>query len=369
MAQVENALKEAALEDASMEVGLDPTTTPPGTGLPQTNNPGTAAVTASIKADPDTASDTNASMEVKKDRRKVLPNTFSREQEGGLEEWKPTLLQNKAKEFPDRTYDQLMQWSTNQRTIYGKVTAPGTKTGSAGSTLTERNRWIEEKWRFLPGHIVPVVTRTSAPKEQHIIDHASDDPVEGTSTPRPSTSQQHRSRQISSIDLTTPGGAEEGTDGNIIRSLNDTVRDGIQLLEEGRLRTNIVTQRAVDFCQVIMEEEITEDHWDFIWIMINGAIAFRNKKLMKARACEAQRPVVPQPRPPRFYHQYADRTYGMPRAMGAQPQFRAEQRHSSSPLMFTEQQPGRDSPLPFYGEGCAQTPSQEGTDYFTDSDF
>ncbi|XP_055497622.1 uncharacterized protein LOC129700876 isoform X2 [Leucoraja erinacea] len=219
-----------------------------------------------------------------------------------------------------------MQWFTNQRTIYGKVTALGTKTGSADSALTERNRWIEEKWRPLSEHIVCVVTRTSAPKEQHINDHASDDPLEGTSTPRPSTSQQHHSRQISSIDLTTPGGAEEGTDGNSIKSLNNTVRDGIKLLEEGRLRPNSLTQRAVDFCQAVMEEEITEGHWDFVWNMINGAITYRNKKLMEARAPEAQRPLVPQPRPPHFYHQYTDRTYGLPHAMGAQPQFRAEQR-------------------------------------------
>ncbi|XP_055521156.1 uncharacterized protein LOC129715310 [Leucoraja erinacea] len=263
-----------------------------------------------------------------------------------------------------------MQWFTNQRTIYGKVTALGTKTGSAGSKLTERNRWIEEKWRFLSGHIVRVVTRTSAPKERHIIDHASNDPAEGTSAPRPSTSQQHRSRPMSSIDLTTPGSAEEGTDGNIMRSLNNNVRDGLQLLEEGRLRTNPVTQRTVDFCSAIMEADISEELWDFLWIMINGAIAFRNKKLIKARASEAQRQLVPQPRPPHFYHQYADRRYGTPRAMGEQPQFRDEQRHSPSPLIFTEQQPGRNSPLPFvYGEGRAQTPSQEGTDGFADSDF
>ncbi|XP_055507210.1 uncharacterized protein LOC129706769 isoform X2 [Leucoraja erinacea] len=236
-----------------------------------------------------------------------------------------------------------MQWFTNQRTIYGKVTAFGTKTGSAGSTLTERNRWIEEKWRFLSGHIVRVVTRTSAPKEQHIIDHAFDDPQEGTSMPSPSTSQQHRSRHISSIDLTTP--AEEGTDGNSIKSLINTVRDGIKLLEEGRLRPNSFTQRAVDFCQAIMEEEINERQWDFVWNMINGAITMRNKKLMEARAPEAQRPLVPQPRPPHFY----------------------DQRHSPSPLMFTEQQPARNPPLPFvYGEGRAQTPFQEGADGFAD---
>ncbi|XP_055507209.1 uncharacterized protein LOC129706769 isoform X1 [Leucoraja erinacea] len=258
-----------------------------------------------------------------------------------------------------------MQWFTNQRTIYGKVTAFGTKTGSAGSTLTERNRWIEEKWRFLSGHIVRVVTRTSAPKEQHIIDHAFDDPQEGTSMPSPSTSQQHRSRHISSIDLTTP--AEEGTDGNSIKSLINTVRDGIKLLEEGRLRPNSFTQRAVDFCQAIMEEEINERQWDFVWNMINGAITMRNKKLMEARAPEAQRPLVPQPRPPHFYDQYTDRTYGLPRAMGAHPTFRAEQRHSPSPLMFTEQQPARNPPLPFvYGEGRAQTPFQEGADGFAD---
>ncbi|XP_032894432.1 uncharacterized protein LOC116984384 [Amblyraja radiata] len=207
-----------------------------------------------------------------------------------------------------------------ERTIYGKVTALGTKTGSAGSTLTERNRWIEEKWRFLSGHIVRVVTRTSAPKEQHIIDHAFDDPLEGTSTPSPSTSQQHRSRHISSIDLTTPGGAEEGTDGNSIKSLNNTVRDGIKLLEEGCLRPNSFTQRAVDFCQAIMEEEINEGQWYFVWNMINGAITMRNKK-----------------------------------------------RHSPSPLMFTEQQPARNPPLLFvYGEGRAQTPFQEGADGFAD---
>ncbi|XP_032885394.1 uncharacterized protein LOC116978385 [Amblyraja radiata] len=218
-----------------------------------------------------------------------------------------------------------MQWFTNQRTIYGKVTALGTKTGSAGSTLTE------------------------------------------SSTPSPSTSQQHRSRHISSIDLTTPGGAEEGTDGNSIKSLNNTVRDGIKLLEEGHLRPNSFTQRAVDFCQAIMEEEINEGQWDFVWNMINGAITMRNKKLMEARAPEAQRPLVPQPRPPHFYDQYTDRTYGLPRAMGAHPPFRAEQRHSPSPLMFTEQQPARNPPLPFvYGEGRAQTPFQEGADGFAD---
>lgn len=60
--------------------------------------------------------------------------------------------------------DQLVQWFANQRTMYGKITALGTKSGTAGNRQTERNRWIEERWRFLSGHIVRAVTRTSAPK-------------------------------------------------------------------------------------------------------------------------------------------------------------------------------------------------------------
>ncbi|XP_055522299.1 uncharacterized protein LOC129716455 isoform X1 [Leucoraja erinacea] len=229
--------------------------------------------------------------------------------------------------------------------MYGKITALGTKSGTAGNRQTERNRWIEERWRFLSGHIVRAVTRTSAPKEKHIIEQLLDDPLEGTSTPSPSSSKQLCSRHSASIDLTTAGGAEQGTDVDRISILNRSIQDCQRLLQEGRTQTDF-TNRAIEFGRSITKGVISDDEWDYGWDIVNGAITYRNKKLMKARAPQEQRPLVPQPRLPHFYDQYTDRHYGLPPAMGGHPAFRAEQRHSPSPLMFADLQPARDPPLP-----------------------
>ncbi|XP_055522301.1 uncharacterized protein LOC129716455 isoform X2 [Leucoraja erinacea] len=207
--------------------------------------------------------------------------------------------------------------------MYGKITALGTKSGTAGNRQTERNRWIEERWRFLSGHIVRAVTRTSAPKEKHIIEQLLDDPLEGTSTPSPSSSKQLCSRHSASIDLTTAGGAEQGTDVDRISILNRSIQDCQRLLQEGRTQTDF-TNRAIEFGRSITKGVISDDEWDYGWDIVNGAITYRNKKLMKARAPQEQRPLVPQPRLPHFY----------------------DQRHSPSPLMFADLQPARDPPLP-----------------------
>ncbi|XP_055487424.1 uncharacterized protein LOC129694707 isoform X3 [Leucoraja erinacea] len=286
MPQEEEDLEEEALEDETREGGHVPTTTAPSLNGPfKANNAAPSSVSVS-----DTASETDAPLVVRKDWRKVLPFTFSRQQEGELVEWyrqntilydkehedyrmrekKNKLFQEKAKEYPDCTYDQLCQWIKNQRTIYGKLTTMATKTGTAGKKFTKRQQWIHDKWSFMKPHIVRVERRRSCKKFQKLnpppsAPHALvEDPFQGASTtssglkpigpivpnwaPRllmpalsstsPSTSQQHFQRRMaheshsgaSSPDVTNEDG--EGERNELFRILIEQAKDATRAFHE-----------------------------------------------------------------------------------------------------------------------------------------
>ncbi|XP_032891317.1 uncharacterized protein LOC116982106 isoform X2 [Amblyraja radiata] len=136
--------------------------------------------------DSDLAQETDASAAPVKRKKTVVtrPYNFTREQEGDLVEWyqahrelydkghrdfrstdlRNAMLENKAKEFPGCSYDQLCQWFKSQRTRFGRLSHSLGKTGSASQPLTDREQWIVEKWGFVRNHIVRVHRRKSGRK-------------------------------------------------------------------------------------------------------------------------------------------------------------------------------------------------------------
>ncbi|XP_055521175.1 uncharacterized protein LOC129715328 [Leucoraja erinacea] len=261
MPQEEEDLEEEALEDETREGGHVPTTAPSLNGPFKANNAAPSSVSVS-----DTASETDAPLVVRKDWRKVLPFTFSRQQEGELVEWyrqntilydkehedyrmrekKNKLFQEKAKEYPDCTYDQLCQWIKNQRTIYGKLTIMGTKTGTAGKKFTKRQQWIHDKWSFMKPHIVRVERRRSCKKNlagnlgvtDTVPNWAPRLLMPALSSTSPSTSQQHFQRRMahenhsgaSSPDVTN--GDREGERNELIRILIEQAKDATRAFHE-----------------------------------------------------------------------------------------------------------------------------------------
>ncbi|XP_032868959.1 uncharacterized protein LOC116966753 isoform X2 [Amblyraja radiata] len=136
--------------------------------------------------DSDLAQETDASAAPAKKKMRVVtrPYNFTREQEGDLVEWyqahrelyvkyhsdfrstdrRNAMLEDKAKEFPGCSYDQLCQWLKSQRTRFGKLSHSLGKSGSASKPLTDREQWIMEKWGFVRNHIVRVHRRQSGRK-------------------------------------------------------------------------------------------------------------------------------------------------------------------------------------------------------------
>ncbi|XP_032880797.1 uncharacterized protein LOC116975603 isoform X2 [Amblyraja radiata] len=72
--------------------------------------------------------------------------------------------EDKAKEFPDCSYDQLCQWLKSQRTRFGKLSSSLGKSGWASKPLTDREQWIVEKWGFVQNHMVQVQRKESGRK-------------------------------------------------------------------------------------------------------------------------------------------------------------------------------------------------------------
>ncbi|XP_078285491.1 uncharacterized protein LOC144610557 [Rhinoraja longicauda] len=113
---------------------------------------------------------------------------------------KTALLEAKAKEFPECTYEQLGVFFKSQGTRYGKLFQRANKSGSGGKTLIQRQEWILEKWSFMMSHIVRVETRRSTKKFDKRLplprtsSEYESDPLKGTSGSTTSTSQQHSKR-------------------------------------------------------------------------------------------------------------------------------------------------------------------------------
>ncbi|XP_032880831.1 uncharacterized protein LOC116975622 isoform X2 [Amblyraja radiata] len=400
MPQEEEDLEEEALEDETREGGHIPNTAPSLNGPFKANNAAPSSVSVS-----DTASETDAPLVVRKDWRKVLPFTFSRQQEGELVEWyrqntilydkehedyrmrekKNKLFQEKAKEYPDCSYDQLCQWIKNQRTIYGKLTIMGTKTGTAGKKFTKRQQWIHDKWSFMKPHIVRVERRRSCKKFQKLNPPPSaplaevEDPLEVTSITRaglmpigptvpnwaprllmpalstttPSTSQQHYQRRMahenhseaSSPDVTN--GDEEGERNEMIRILIEQAKDATRAFHE-------------DPKPKSPQEEYVKSLTRFIGSLINCAP--NNRMLTFTRGllnyvldfCEQSEQPMPQVRrqqmPPRQMfpmeqpsQYYEQSLMGHPphMRMGAQPHLQADQRRLSmtSPQTYANLHP------------------------------
>ncbi|XP_055489782.1 uncharacterized protein LOC129696185 isoform X3 [Leucoraja erinacea] len=289
--ETEETQEEKAQEE-SREVASVPTTTRSG-------RPAKTAGTAA--ADPDSpsdyAQDTDASSEVKKGRiRKVLPYEFSREQEGELVEWyqanpelydkncqqyrnkdrKYSLVDNKAKEFPDCTYAQLCQWFTGQRTRYGKLSQSGNKSGSGGKNFTPRQQWIIDKWGFIKSHIVRAEMRQSTKKfdkKKPLPSMSSEeefDSLDGTSGSTPSTSQQHSKKSRTTANSTAgsiPNATELEERG---ASQKELIKQLMQQATEAREARQAMTQpqtpheRAVDTFQAFLKTEllkIPENMW------------------------------------------------------------------------------------------------------------
>ncbi|XP_055518995.1 uncharacterized protein LOC129713746 [Leucoraja erinacea] len=172
--------------------------------------------------DYDYAEDSDVSFEIKRKRQMVTePYEFSREQEGELVDWyrdNPELydknhrqfrntkrrfmmLEDKAKEFPGCTCDQLCQFYKSQRTRYGRLTRSLHKSGSGTRFVTERQQWIVEKWGFINDHIVRVEKKQSTRKfnkerpQRAISSEDELDPHEGPSGSTTPTSQERSTRK------------------------------------------------------------------------------------------------------------------------------------------------------------------------------
>ncbi|XP_032869233.1 uncharacterized protein LOC116966955 isoform X1 [Amblyraja radiata] len=172
--------------------------------------------------DYDYAEFSDVSFEIKKKRLMVTePYEFSWEQEGELVDWyqaKPELydkyhrqfrntkrrfmmLEDKAKEFPGCTCDQLCQFYKSQRTMYGRLTRSLHKSGSGRKSMTERQQWIVEKWGFINDHIVRVEPNQSTRKfnkerpQRAISSEDELDPHERPSGSTTPTSQEYSTRK------------------------------------------------------------------------------------------------------------------------------------------------------------------------------
>ncbi|XP_055519180.1 ensconsin-like isoform X2 [Leucoraja erinacea] len=161
---------------------LSPVPTPVPTPAPAPS-PASAPAPAAVP-EWDSETDASAAPAKKKMRMITRPYNFTREQEGDLVEWyqahrelyvkyhsdfrstdrRNAMLEDKAKEFPGCSYDQLCQWLKSQRTRFGKLSHSLGKSGSASKPLTDREQWIMEKWGFVRNHIVRVHRRKSGRK-------------------------------------------------------------------------------------------------------------------------------------------------------------------------------------------------------------
>ncbi|XP_078288077.1 uncharacterized protein LOC144612370 [Rhinoraja longicauda] len=156
--------EEDAQEMETWKVSLIPTTTPGRPGL-------RAKITATAAADPDSASDDDQDTDASYVRRSQLVRyKFNREEEEELVEWYESnpqlydknhqyyrnkagtysLLQTKAREFPNCTCAQLCMWFKSQRTRYGKLSRIVNKPGATGKTFTLRQLWVIRQMALYP---------------------------------------------------------------------------------------------------------------------------------------------------------------------------------------------------------------------------
>lgn len=82
----------------------------------------------------------------------------------GNYQYKDTALKNakwlaKADQYGIQDWRDLKTWVESMRSLVGRLTRDTSKSGSGRKELTDRDRWVKEKFGFLGPHIARITTR------------------------------------------------------------------------------------------------------------------------------------------------------------------------------------------------------------------